>query len=137
MLLEKFHFGEFREIEPNIIEAIIYEGVELDRLMIETVRAVFNERYRGPYVILSNRIHRYSHTHDSMLAVADDLRLRGLGILVYSAISSVAAGIHEIYQDNVRVFHVRETALEWLRQALITERIALPRLGIPLKPLQY
>jgi hypothetical protein len=122
MLLDMLPFGVFREIEPQIIEATIFEGVELDRYKIELILAGLNEKYRKPYAVLSNRINRYSHTHESMQAVAEERQLKGMAILVYSSISNVAAGIHELYQDNVRVFHVREAALEWLRRILALER---------------
>jgi hypothetical protein len=121
MLLDMLPFGEFREVEPQIIEVTIFEGVELDRHKIELILAGFNEKYHKPYAVLSNRINRYSHTHESMQAMADERQLRGMAVLVYSSISNVAAGIHELYQDNVRVFHVREAALEWLRRLMTSD----------------
>ncbi len=124
MLLDMLPFGMFREIEPQIIEATIFEGTELDRHKIELVLAGLNEKYHKPYVVLSNRINRYSHTHESMQALADERQLVGMAILVYSSISNVAAGIHELYQDNARVFHVREAALEWLRRLLTVDKVA-------------
>lgn len=120
MLLDILPFGRFREIETNIIEATIFEGVELDRHRIELVFAGLTERYgQERYAILSNRVNRYSHTHESMQALAGLANLGGFAILVYSSISTVAAGIHELYQDNAKVFYSRSAALEWLRQSLL------------------
>lgn len=119
MLLDILPFGQFREIETNIIEATIFEGVELDRQRIAQVAAGLDELYHNErYAILSNRVNRYSHTHESMQALAELPNLAGLAILVYSSISTVAAGIHELYQDNAKVFYSRPAAVEWLRQTL-------------------
>lgn len=119
MLLDILPFGQFREIEKNIIEATIFEGVELDHRHIAQVVAGLDELYpQGRYGILSNRVNRYSHTHEAMQALADLPKLAGMAILVYSSISTMAAGIHELYQDNAKVFYSRAAAVEWLRQAL-------------------
>lgn len=119
MLLDILPFGQFREIEKNIVEATIFEGVELDRQRIAQVAAGLDERYRNErYAILSNRVNRYSHTHESMQSLAELPNLAGLAILVYSSISTVAAGIHELYQDNAKVFYSRPAAVDWLRQSL-------------------
>lgn len=120
MLLDILPFGEFREIEKNIIEATIFEGVELNRQRIDLVIAGLDERFgHERYAVLSNRVNRYSHTHESLQALAELPNLAGLAVLVYSAISTVAAGIHELYQDNAKVFYSRLAALEWLRQSLV------------------
>jgi len=119
MLLDILPFGEFREIEKNIIEATIFEGVEINRQRITQVIAGLDERFgHERYAILSNRVNRYSHTHESLQALAELPNLAGLAVLVYSAISTAAAGIHELYQDNAKVFYSRPAALEWLRQSL-------------------
>lgn len=130
MLLDILPFGEFREIEKNIIEATIFEGVELNRQRIDQVVAGLGERFgHERYAILSNRVNRYSHTHESLQALADLPNLAGLAILVYSAVSTVAAGIHELYQDNAKVFYSRPAALEWLRQSLVpADAVAGPEL---------
>jgi len=117
MLLDILPFGLFREIEPGIIEVTIFEGVEMDRQRIALVVAGLNERYGdGRYAILSNRVNRYSHTHESMQALAELTNLTGLAILVYSSISTVAAGIHDLYQSNAKIFYSRPAAIEWLRR---------------------
>lgn len=120
MLLDILPFGQFREIEPNIIEATIFEGVEMDRHRIDLVFAGLSEKYgQERYGILSNRVNRYSHTHESMQALAGLANLGGFAILVYSSMSTMAAGIHELYQDNARVFYSRTAALDWLRKSLV------------------
>jgi hypothetical protein len=119
MLLDILPFGQFKEIEPNIIEVTIFEGVEMDRHRIELMAAGLRERYgQGRFAILSNRINRYSHTHESMQALAELTNLAGFAVLVYSSISTVAAGIHELYQENAKVFYSRSAALEWLKMNL-------------------
>lgn len=125
MLLDILPFGQFREIENNIIEATIFEGVELDSRRSAQIVAALYERYRDErYAILSNRVNRYSHTHESMQILAELPNLTGLAILVYSSVSTVAAGIHELYQDNAKVFYSRPAAIKWLRQTLAPGYVA-------------
>jgi len=119
MLLDILPFGQFREIEKNIIEATIFEGVELNRKLMVQIVCGLEEMYRNErYAILSNRVNRYSHTHESMQFLAEMPNLTGLAVLVYSSISTISAGIHELYQDNARVFYSRGAAVDWLRASL-------------------
>lgn len=119
MLLETLPFGQLLEIEKNIVEATIFEGMELNRQHMTQIFMGLDRRYHNErYAVLSNRVYRYSHTHESMQAIAKQSNLAGFAILVYSSISTVAAGIHELYQDNSKVFYSQPAALEWLRERL-------------------
>jgi hypothetical protein len=119
-MLDLLPFGQFKEIENNIVEIIIFEGVELNLQRTRQLCAGLAEKYRNErYAILSNRLFRYCHTHESMQTLAENQQLAGFAVLVNNPISAVAGSIHELYQDNSKVFYTRLSAVEWLRQRLV------------------
>jgi hypothetical protein len=118
MKLEDLDFGDFKEIEPQIVEVIINEGVVLDGDKIQRVEEGFLEKYSNRYALLVNRINRYSHTHESMMRVSRLKNLAGMAILVYEDFAKQVALIHELYQQNVSVFDDRGKAIAWLRNIL-------------------
>jgi len=118
MELENLEFGVFKEIEPQIVEIIINEGVVLDGEKIQEIEESLLEKYGGRYALLVNRKNHYSHTHESMMKVARLKNLAAIAILVYEHFAKQAAVIHELYQQNVSIFDDREKALTWLRDLL-------------------
>jgi hypothetical protein len=118
MILDELSFGIFREIEPNIMEITINEGVELKRQHIERIEEGLLEKYSSSYALLINRVNSYSHTHDSMQKVAKLQNLAALAIVVYSNVSGYSAKLHGLFQDNVQVFEAKDVAMAWLRNSL-------------------
>ena len=118
MKLKDLDFGVLKEIEPQIAEIIVNEGVVLDRGKIQEIEERLLEKYDGRYALLVNRKNRYSHTHESMMKVARMKNLAAIAILVYADFAKQAALIHELYQQNVSIFDDREKALTWLRDLL-------------------
>ena len=118
MILDDLTFGSFREIEPNILEIIINEGVELNSQHIERVEEGLLEKYDSAYALLINRLNSYSHTLDSMKKVSKLRNLAALAIVVYSRVSSHVAAIHRLYQDNIQVFEDKNSAMAWLRDSM-------------------
>jgi hypothetical protein len=118
MILDELTIGTFQEIAPNIIEIIINEGVELNRKHIQRVEEGLLEKYGGEYALLINRVNSYSHTHDSMQKVSKMRNLAAIAIVVYSNVSEKAATLHQLFQDNIRIFEGKEKALTWLVERL-------------------
>ena len=118
MKLEDLEFGDFKEIEPQIVEVIINEGIALDGEKIQRIEERLLEKYSNRYALLVNRINHYSHTHESMMKVSRLRNLVGIAILVYEDFAKQVAAIHELYQRNVAVFDDREKAITWLRNLL-------------------
>jgi len=116
--MEDLKFGDFKEIEPEIVEIIINEGVVLDADKIQIIEERLLEKYSNRYALLVNRINHYSHTHESMMKVSRLRNLAGIAILVYQDFAKQVAAIHELYQRNVAVFDDREKAITWLRNLL-------------------
>jgi hypothetical protein len=118
MKLKDLEFGVLKEIEPQIVEVIIHEGVVLDGDKIEKIEESLLGKYSGRYATLVNRKNRYSHTHESMMKVARMKNLAAIAILVYEDFAKQAALIHELYQQNVNIFEDRDKAITWLREML-------------------
>jgi hypothetical protein len=118
MILDQLSFGTFQEIEPNIVEIIVDEGVDIDGRHIEQIEVGLLEKYDSSYALLINRLHAYSHTHVSMQKVAELKNLAAIAIVVYSDISRHAAMIHKVFQNNVQVFDEKDSALVWLRASM-------------------
>ena len=118
MKLEDLEFGDLKEIEPQIVEVIINEGIVLDGEKIERIEERLLEKYSNRYALLVNRKNHYSHTHESMMRVARLRNLAGIAILVYEDFAKQVALIHELYQRNVEVFDDRGKAITWLRNVL-------------------
>ena len=83
MKLEDLEFGDLKEIEPQIVEVIINEGIVLDGDKIQRIEERLLEKYSNRYALLVNRKNHYSHTHESMMRVARLRNLAGIAILVY------------------------------------------------------
>ena len=121
MKLEDLEFGAFKEIEPQIVEIIINEGVVLDGEKIQSIEEGLLDKYSDRYALLVNRINHYSHTHESMMRVSRLRNLAGIAILVYEDFARQVAAIHELYQRNIGVFDDRGKAITWLRNQLKEE----------------
>ena len=121
MILDDLAFGTFREIEPNIMEIIIHEGIELRRAHIDMMEKGLLEQYDCPYALLVNRVNSYSHTHSSMERITQAQNLTRFAVLVYSSVAEHAAKVHRLYQDNMQIFDDREEAIAWLRESIVSE----------------
>jgi hypothetical protein len=118
MKLEDLPFGTFQEVEPNIIEIIINEGVMFDEEKISLIEEGCLDKYSEPYCVLVNRIHTYHHTEGSMARVARFKNAIAFAIVVYNVTGETFAKMHKHFQDNIEVFQEKEKAVEWLRGKL-------------------
>ena len=83
MILDYLNFGTFIEIEPNIVEMIIDNGVELDRAKLTIVSAGFAEKFQNaPYAILINRKNAFFYSDRSVDVYNDMENLMGIANLV-------------------------------------------------------
>jgi hypothetical protein len=127
MLIDEIAYSTFHEISPNIMEIIVHEGEEITgERVIETHKAVY-EKFNAPYALLINRINTYSHTRDSLLRISEEKNVIAFAIIVYSKTSRITAKIHTLFQDNVRIFDSKPSAIKWLRN-IMNEKIIEPDL---------
>lgn len=115
MLLGNLPFGVFEEIEPNIMEITIHEGVQIGRLQIEQIEKGLLEKYDGEYSLLVNRKFSYSHNHESLAKIAELKNAVAIAIVIYSKSSEIAAKMHLLYSNNIQIFDNPLSALNWLK----------------------
>lgn len=117
MLLGNLPFGFFEEIEPNIMEITIHEGVQISEENIEKIEKGLLERYEGEYSLLINRKNAYSHGHESLNKISELKNAVAIAIVAYSDSSVIAAKMHLLYSSNIQIFTDKVSALNWLRNA--------------------
>ena len=117
MILDLIQFGTFNEIEPNIVEMTIKDGVELDRAKLSVVATGLCEKYHGPYAILANRHNPYFHTDGSMEIYSNLSNLKGIAYLVREGVSLTSSSAGKA-GDFPHTFHDRAEAILWLKETL-------------------
>lgn len=115
MLLGDLPFGTFEEIEPNVMEITIHEGVQMSEEYIELIEQGLLQKYDGAYALLVNRKNAYSHGHESLARIAELKNVSAIAIVAYSDSSVMAAKMHLLYSSNVQIFTNKMSALNWLR----------------------
>ncbi|EAQ66808.1 hypothetical protein MED121_12810 [Marinomonas sp. MED121] len=117
MFLDDLPFGLFMEIEPNIMEVIINEGVQISRQQIEQMEQGLLQKYQDhPYSLLINRKNAYSHEHDALSRVAELKNVEAMAIIAYTDATAIAAKMHLLYSNNIQIFTDKASALNWLKQ---------------------
>ena len=119
MILDYLNFGTFKEIEPNIMEIIIDDGVELDRAKLTIVAAGLHEKFKKvPYAILVNRQNTYSYSNNS-IEVYDNLKnLKCMANLVTDEGAQAEDSVAQSMPGFTRNFQHRDKAISWLRETL-------------------
>ena len=119
MILEYLNFGTFTEIEPNIMEMIIDDGVELDRAKLTIVAAGLYEKFKkDPYAILANRQNVYFHTNSSMDVYANLKNLKCMANLIIDDDSHTEESSAKSLAGPARTFQHRDEAISWLKETL-------------------
>ena len=119
MILDHLQFGIFREIEPNIMEITIKDGVDLDQAKMSVVAVGLCEKYqKRPYAILANRENAYFHFYESMEVYANLINLRGVANLVKVKVPAGKTQVEDENPDKIRTFRNREKAINWLKKTL-------------------
>jgi len=120
MILDYLNFGTFTEIEPNIMEMIIDDGVELDRAKLTIVAAGLYEKFqKNSYGILANRQNIYFHTNRSMDVYANLKNLKGMANLVNVEGPHVEESSTKSLTGLARTFQHRDEAISWLKETLV------------------
>ena len=119
MILDYLNFGTFKEIEPNILEMTIDDGVELDRAKLTIVAAGLYEKFKkDSYAILANRQNAYFHTNSSMDVYANLKNLKGMANLISCDNSYEEESSPWSLTGLSRTFQHRDEAISWLKDAL-------------------
>ena len=119
MILDHLQFGTFREIEPNIMEITINDGVDLDRAKQSVVAVGLCEKYqKKPYAVLANREDAYFYLYESMEVYSNLINLRGMANLVNGKGVVQKTKREDENPDKIRTFLDRKAAINWLKKTL-------------------
>ncbi|MEN8133911.1 MAG: hypothetical protein ABFS18_00045 [Thermodesulfobacteriota bacterium] len=119
MILEHLQFGTFREVEPNIMEITIKDGVDLDRAKLSVVAVGLCEKYqKNPYAILANRENVYFHFYESIEVYANLINLKGVANLINVKESDTKTTSEDKNPGRIRTFRSRKKAIAWLQKTL-------------------
>jgi hypothetical protein len=115
MILDYLNFGTFKEIEPNIMEMTIDDGVELDRAKLTIVAAGLYEKFqKNSFAILANRQNVYFHTNSSMDVYGNLKHLKCMANLTHVEDSGESIAT----TGSARDFQCRDKAISWLKETL-------------------
>lgn len=112
--------------EKNIAEIIPSDGIEIQKPDIIEMDEIAFERFQETYTQLINRKNEYSHTEESMMAVAGLKHVCAFAILVYNQTSKTIAEmqvqLQTLFGNKMKIFSDREEAIEWLKEELAQQR---------------
>jgi|GEM_PF-6205441 len=119
MILDKLQFGTFMEIEPNIMEITIKEGVELDRAKLSVLAVALCEKYRKkPYAILANRDNVFFQLNESTEVYDNLSNLKGMANVVRDETATKKIRLKNENGEKIRTFRDRHMAISWLKETL-------------------
>ena len=121
MKIDNLSFGNFNEIEPNILEIIAHEGVEIKKSDIILLEEYLHEKYPHKFYLLVNRVFSYSHEFGSMQQMTKIRKLAALAIVVQDPSKAEAAKIHRLFMENVKIFFKKSGAIKWLIEIMEQE----------------
>ena len=112
-------------LNNNIFEIEGHEGAEFTADDILKMDEIARSRYKGFYGQLINRKNKYSHTQDSMLAIANLRYACAYALIVYDETSKTIAEmqiqVQELFGNKMQVFSDREKAIKWLENEVRTK----------------
>jgi hypothetical protein len=119
MILDKLQFGTFMELEPDIMEITIKNGVELDRAKLSVVALGLCEKYKKkPYAILANRDNIFFQLYEAMEVYDNLSNLKGMANLVNDRSATKKIRLKNENGKKIRIFRDRQKAISWLKQTL-------------------
>ncbi len=118
MLIDEIDYSTFHDLGSNIMEIIDNEGEEINGERVAQTHQALYEKFNGPYAILINRVNSYSHSNDSLVKISEQEYAIAYAIVVYSKASRIAARMHNLFHNNVRIFDGKPAAIKWLRSIM-------------------
>src|SRR5690606_36820058 len=106
----------------DLAEVIINEGVVLNELMVDAYHDDLLTYLQAPFALLINKKYSYSYTFEAQRAIANLKEISHMAIVVGTngALMSTETLIklNEGKNWNVKLFHDRETALNWINNGV-------------------
>ncbi|MDT8382870.1 MAG: STAS/SEC14 domain-containing protein [Gammaproteobacteria bacterium] len=119
----KFGYCTVQQRDDNILAFEIQDGIEVDAAMVDELIHVADTAIRGPFGILSNRIHSYSLSFAAMDALAHYDRMSALAIVVHHSRTRMLVEtqnyfISALSKKPIKVFLDTDAAIRWLHERL-------------------
>ena len=116
----QFSFGEITIIKKNLAEVIISEGIVMDLDMVEEYHKFLLDNLTAPFSLLVNKKFSYTYTFNAQRAIANLDAIKAMAIVnrVYISVmaTEVLININRENNWNIKLFKIREKALEWLEK---------------------
>jgi hypothetical protein len=111
-------FGQIIQLEPNLAEVIINEGVEMDMNILGQYHEWIIDNLSAPSFLLVNKVHPYTYTFEAQQHLADLEKVKAIAMVCYSTMTDKAtrfvAKIPKKHPWQYRTFDNRKSALQWL-----------------------
>lgn len=121
MTLYELRFGKIIAISAHIAEVIIDDEIEMDESMVDEYHQFLKSTFSAPILLLVNKMNRYTYTLAAQKKLAGIPEICAMSVVVYNRISELSTNalisIPRSIEWNIRVFHNRRQALEWLEQS--------------------
>ena len=118
----KRKFGSIRRLESRIAEITINEGVVVDMKLALHLQKTLQRVFKGEFALLINEENSHSFTEDAQKFLGGLLNLKAMAVLSQMKFNNIAEQylriVHESSQWNLKVFHDRRKAVEWLQGKL-------------------
>jgi hypothetical protein len=116
-------YCNIRHREDGIVELEINEGINVDAEMAVELIRMADGIIKGPFCMLSNRIHSYSLSFEAMSALAQYENLAALAIVVHSTKSHLLVETQNFFiatmkSKPIKIFMDFDAADTWLRKKL-------------------
>jgi hypothetical protein len=106
--------------EDGIVEIEINEGINVDAEMASELTRMADDLIKGPFCMLSNRIHAYSLSFEAMSTLAQYENLAALAIVVHSSKSRLLVETQNFFisamkSKPIKIFMEYDAANTWLQ----------------------
>ncbi len=116
----KLSFAEINILRHDIAEVKIYEGIEMDLLMVEQYHDFLLKHLIAPFALLINKVNSYTYSFPAQVALADLEEINAMAVVTYSNRAEVSTKylttIPRQQPWNLTLFSRRDKALLWLEQ---------------------
>lgn len=119
----KLDYCSIQVRDDNIVLLEFQDGVEVTREMTAELTRLADDTMKGPFAILSNRIHSYSLSFEAMSALAQYDNMAALAIVVHSAKSRMLIEAQNFFisalkKKPIKIFMDFDSASSWLQETL-------------------
>ncbi len=118
-------FAEIRNIDPQICEVIINDGVEIDAAMVEECHEFLRANAQLTSALLINKKNDYTYSFAAQQNLLDLPHIKAMAFVVYKEstrrVVELLSLVPKQYPWNIKIFTEYEKAIDWLQNELASE----------------